>query len=450
MKIAKIDETDEKIIKLLEQDLSHPQIANELGITKQAVNRRVHKIERIMQITLTKPKWYTQDSITEKDEQIIQLLNQGLTQPEISTKLGISMHLIQKRMKLIESIRGEKLPRNYRKVKLDENRLIDLLENGFTQRQIAKEMGVSQNKISKTIREIEENQGINLPRYNSQTKLKSQIDETDKKIIELLNQGLIQSKVARELNLSSQAVANRIKKIERIQKISLPNNKWTNQSFITENDEQIIQLLNQGLSQPQVANKFGVSINTIIKRIKLIESIRDIKLPRNYNRIVLDDNKIIELLTQGFSITKIAEEMGVSSHTISKRIRELENLLGIKLSKPHNKPKKTPKRKIIDNNEIINLINQGLTQAEIASQLGVSRKTINIKIKQLEESNGIDLPRGYKKRKNNDVNNDKLIETIMQLKHTKNATDEQLKTIANLYGVDISEFLSNTQDEPEK
>lgn len=180
-----------------------------------------------------------------------------------------------------------------------------------------------------------------------------------------------------------------------------------------------------------IAKIIGLYPSTIYDRINTMRK-RGIEIPEES----LD--KINKLIKKGLdeqkTPTEIAKEIGVSRTIISSRISQMRER-GFDIPKVRNK---TSNQFIEDieiedkNKKIIEGLENRLTQAEIARNIGLSRQAVNQRIKKLDE--------GIKKR---------LGIMIVNLMTTKNATIEQIKIIGEYYGVDVEEVL-NSLDEQER
>ena len=261
---------------------------------------------------------------------------------------------------------------------IKDSKILELLDNGLTLTQIKDELGVSIETISQRIKKMR-SQGVEIPE-----KIKTENTENDKKILELLEKGLTQTQIKEELGVSNKNILQRIKKM-RSQGIVIPNKKKTESE---ENDRKILELLKKGLNQSEIAEQLNLSRDKVFRNINKMRG-RGIEIPKREKKENDErDNKILELLEKGFSRKEIVEKMGISKQSISKRIIQMEER-GVEI------PKKK-KKKI--------------------------------------ESTGADIARG-----------------VIDLMDKKGASEEQVRTIAEIYGVDEEvEDLLKCIDEKER
>lgn len=102
--------------------------------------------------------------------------------------------------------------------------------------------------------------------------------------------------------------------------------------------------------------------------------------------------RIIELYQQGYTLKEIASELGVSRGTVDIAIAKLRKSGEVKLRRDIPKRKKEERKQ-----KIAELYLQGYTNKDMASELGVSRGTIERVLLKLRKSNEIkprkDIPR---------------------------------------------------------
>ena len=261
---------------------------------------------------------------------------------------------------------------------IKDSKILELLDNGLTLTQIKDELGVSIETISQRIKKMR-SQGVEIPE-----KIKTENTENDKKILELLEKGLTQTQIKEELGVSNKNILQRIKKM-RSQGIVIPNKKKTESE---ENDRKILELLKKGLTQSEIAEQLNLSRDKVFRNINKMRG-RGIEIPKREKKENDErDNKILELLEKGFSRKEIVEKMGISKQSISKRIIQMEER-GVEI--PEKKKKKI-------------------------------------------ESTGADIARG-----------------VIDLMDKKGASEEQVRTIAEIYGVDEEvEDLLKCIDEKER
>ena len=270
--------------------------------------------------------------------------------------------------------------------------------------------------------------------------LKTENDKRDKKILKMLKKGLNQTQIANELDISNGSISIRIKRMKE-RGVVIPNDKTIKNNEI---DNQIIELLKEGLTQNDIASKLGLTYGQMIYRLKKIRE-RGLLIT---NKKKIDNNEILELINKGLNKTQIAQKMGVKRSTISLRIKKMKER-GVYI--PENNEPLDQK-----DNKIIELSEKGLTQAKISEMLGVSQQTIHNRIKKMKNL-GIKIPdqRKNKKKKNNKKHNSKkeqtdiIVQKILDLMITKKANVNQVMSIAKIYQVDkeVEKLLKDLKEE---
>ena len=141
------------------------------------------------------------------------------------------------------------------------------------------------------------------------------------------------------------------------------------------------------------------------------------------------DRRILMYLDEGLSILEITRIINAPRQLISIEIKNMrEN--GIRL------PSYDRSR------EVFILLREGFSYKEIAKTLNASTKTINSIVRnKIEEETklskeAIDL--NNKRRK-------KMIESLYSLKNTRKATDEQIKILADCFGIDLENELNEKE-----
>lgn len=270
--------------------------------------------------------------------------------------------------------------------------------------------------------------------------LKTENDKRDKKILKMLKKGLNQTQIANELDISNGSISIRIKRMKE-RGVVIPNDKTIKNNEI---DNQIIELLKEGLTQNDIASKLDLTYGQMIYRLKKIRE-RGLLIT---NKKKIDNNEILELINKGLNKTQIAQKMGVKRSTISLRIKKMKER-GVYI--PENNEPLDQK-----DNKIIELSEKGLTQAKISEMLGVSQQTIHNRIKKMKNL-GIKIPdqRKNKKKKNNKKHNSKkeqtdiIVQKILDLMITKKANVNQVMSIAKIYQVDkeVEKLLKDLKEE---
>lgn len=111
---------------------------------------------------------------------------------------------------------------------------------------------------------------------------------------------------------------------------------------------------------------------------KKIAVYKKLENPDGRPRIELDNDLILKMKKEGMSNTSIAKKLGVSNTTIKNRLYEM-GFHGIKsIGKP---------RLDIFNSQIYEMKEKGMTNVSIAKKLGCSEGTIRYRLKEIEKVN---------------------------------------------------------------
>jgi len=160
-------------------------------------------------------------------------------------------------------------------------------------------------------------------------------------IIKLIDEGMSQSEIAKRLEISRQAIYNRL----------------TYTSVRDKKDSKIINLYEAGLTPQQIATAIDYSCSGVKSALIRLNLPVRLKFKQNYRT-----EEIKELWKKGLTINEMVEETGVNQSYISKVL--------IRLKLPRHKPVNFKIAKYVV------LKSKGHTDAEIAIQLGVHRQTI--------------------------------------------------------------------------
>ena len=265
-----IDEKDKKIIQLRESGLSQREIGIKMGISTSTVSKRIQKIKRLTGQEIKRP--WEQDDFEEK---IIVLRKQELSIGKIAKLLNVGYNKIASRLIEIQESQGIQLPNGHKKAGINniDIRIKEYIEQGLKQYEIASILGITHQRVSQRKQKMERLLQIKiLPIKN--------LDETDEIILDLMNKQMTKRQIANKVNLSLKKVYSRIKKIEKIKNIKFPRHSAGRIQKIDEIDKQIIELLEKGLSQQKVADTLEYKLGSIRRRMDKIEKLLDIRLPR--------------------------------------------------------------------------------------------------------------------------------------------------------------------------
>lgn len=205
-------------------------------------------------------------------------------------------------------------PRHNVAKKFEDDELIKLLNEGVTQRKCAKRLRVSEPSIFKRKLKLEK-QGIRFPNNQIITK---KFEDDD--LIQLLNKGLSQGKCSQRLGVDRKTIRRRIAKFEK-HSARLPGKQSVNKKF---EDDDLIQLLHKGLSQEKCAKRLGVFVNAIVKRIEKLK--RQGKIPHKprLRTSTFEDNELTQPSNDKLSQTECTKLLEDSGTTIENRTDEFQ------------------------------------------------------------------------------------------------------------------------------
>ncbi len=160
--------------------------------------------------------------------------------------------------------------------------------------------------------------------------------------------------------------------------------------------EQIIESRNRGMTFKEIAKKFGRSETTIYKYLQNPGAIKstEIRVAQIENKKIKNENKrgrmtmadkelILELQTLGYSYSQIAEKTGWSYPAVQK-CSQMWVKLGL-LDKDRWREKILQNsRNDVRTEQIIEMRSSGMSVADIAKSLGISRTTVYMRIKKAD------------------------------------------------------------------
>ena len=150
-----------------------------------------------------------------------------------------------------------------------------------------------------------------------------------------------------------------------------------------EQEQQIIDWYNQGVTYKEIADEFGVSKSTIFNIIQDLRA-RGIYLPRRLHskeELKEQNSVIIDLYKQGFSYKEIAKKIGVSYLLIESRITSLRKK---GLITGTRQIKTSPEDLDVQYKKIATWYNH-LSRREIADRLGISCSDVGNRIAALRK-----------------------------------------------------------------
>ena len=304
--------------------------------------------------------------------------------------------------------------------------------------------------------------------------------EVNKKIYELREKGLTHRKIAEELELQGiklcmETVRKRCKELYELKGKTEPELKRGRKKLEDENINNLIyNLRKEGLSYSVIAEeleKQGIKIGTRI----IAKICEDMYISKGQNEPKIKYGQTKERIDESQKLNEIIYELREKRLSYSEIVKELE-LQGIKLgiTAIHKrckevyelKGKTEPEliKKEVDKEQIYILREQGLSYSAIAEELEkqglkIAIMTIRRKCKEIYSEKGKIEPKAVRNKKNDAVptepiekeeykkiNEQQLAKAILNLMTTRNATLEQVKIIADYYGVDIEKTMNSLEE----
>ena len=434
---------DEPVIELFKQGKTHKEISEALGCTSSAISQCIKKLKDKGVITnyiITKRN----SNLAFIYKKLIELFEQGKTYKQIGDELGfntIAVSQIVQELKIDGIINTDMINKRIFNITYSQkekttkinNQIIDLLKQGKTITEIADVLDLTVASIYQKIRSLEETGELNQEIISQNPNLaylnNKKVIINDNEIIELFKQGKTQNEISNCLGCNSSTISLHIQKLK---KAGIINNDIISEriSNIASANRQLIELFEQGKTYNEISEALGYPPTIISQKIKNLKKAKvinnDTISKRKFNMTYLRkekipkiDNQIIELLKQGKTITEISKTLGLTIALIFKRIRILQKI-GIltqdiikqnpdlaylkknkvtinddSISEQKNKTYLRKKTLSKIDNQIIELLKQGKTIAEIANELFYSKSTISKKIKHLKASGILDSKEGH-------------------------------------------------------
>ena len=396
-----------QLLELFEQGKTYKQIGNELGCDATVISQNIKELKNdgiINDDIINKRKsniaYLRKEKAFKIDNQIINLLKQGKTIREISEALNFTvayMHykinILQETGKLSEDIIEQNTTLAYpnrKKVTINDDEIIELFKQGKTQNEISNCLGCNSSTISLHIQKLKKAGIINNDIISERI---SNIASANRQLIELFEQGKTYNEISEALGYPPTIISQKIKNLKKVKVINNDtiskrkfNMAYLRKEKIPKIDNQIIKLLKQGKTITEISKTLGLTIALIFKRIRILQkigiltqdiieqnpdlaylkknkvTINDDSISEQKNKTYLRkktlskiDNQIIELLKQGKTIAEIADELFYSKSTISKKIKHLKasGILDSKEGNSNNQTDKTSLSKYIKKANLI-------------------------------------------------------------------------------------------------
>ena len=344
-----------------------------------------------------------------------------------------------------------------KKKEMFTNKVRKFAEEGLTIKEIAEKLNVSTDVVRYQIKKIKmQDAGLKVNKFK--------LDELDYKILDLAKELMPRKQIADILGVPVGTVVYRINRMRKhdIEIPKMPLKK------IDELDYKILDQRKNNAQLTEIAEMYGVTITTISNRIKKMKEFGIEVPPPSLKRKIPEmdetDNKILGLLEKKMQYKPISRDLGISVAEIHKRVKKMR-ALGIEIPRDKEREK--------ERNLILDLLAKGYTHERIADELGLTQSNITVKIDNLREK-GYNVPPKRRRRRrrrrieemeNNEKTNilevhkvnevtasdestknsetrkptkEELMEVIKKLINTREATPEQLKIIAGIYGIDLT------------
>ena len=290
--------------------------------------------------------------------------------------------------------------------KIDEKdrQIIELFRQGKSYKQIANKVlhcnkATIYARIKKMIDAGIIDETVINERKNNIAYLKSEINE---QIIELFRQGKTYEQIANKvLHCNKATIYARIKKMKDagiIDEIIINERKnniaYLKQKKLSETNEQIIELLEQGKTRSEIAYAFNLTTYSIYQKVKILHEAGKLSqdiIEQNptlayFKKITIDNAQLKELFKQGKTYREIAEVFNCSESHILRKINILKQ--SGEINKEILAEREKNKKQSINNLtiQIIELHKKGYSQRQIESMLHCSRTFISHKIKKAKAS----------------------------------------------------------------
>ena len=261
--------------------------------------------------------------------------------------------------------------------------------------------------------------------------MNKKIDERDRQIIELFRQGKTYKQIAEVLFYNEATIYIRIKKMKDagiIDEIIINERKnniaYLKQKKLSETNEQIIQLLEQGKTRSEIAYAFNLTTNSIYQKViilheagKLSQDIIEQNPTLAYlKKITIDNAQLKELFKQGKTYREIAEVFNCSESHILRKINILKQ--SGEINKEILAEREKNKKQSINNLtiQIIELHKKGYSQRQIESMLHCSRTFISHKIKKAKATGILNSKEKHSNNKTDKTPLSKHIQNIQKAK----------------------------------
>lgn len=247
------------------------------------------------------------EAILKRQEEILSLMRKGNLQNEIADIMQLNASVICRCIKDIDPKKVETAKKEGEQKRMQikndaelqkQEQILSLLRDNKSEGNIAKAMGVSKSTICRWIKGID-------PKKVEAAKDESK-KKTEEQLVKLKKDKKIQGEIAKIVGVSKSTICRRMEKIEL---------KITEE----QREKQILELIEAGKSQEKIANIMEVSIPTIRSWIKDIEPIKVEKAKSEAKE--RRQKRILDLKKDGKTLREIAEIMEISVSLVKQTIK---------------------------------------------------------------------------------------------------------------------------------
>ena len=316
---------NEHIANLYSTELSLEQIANELSISQTSLRNK------ITELGLKREPRLRRKNITKKD--ILFFEEQGLSYSEIAKKLNIhpttllakrknfgiynpSQKSIEQQAKAAkaraankESGIKPKIKHKYNCLEIYLDEILDLLYSGISKTEVAKRYNVNPQTVHNLLALYE----IKIPVFKK-------LDGREGTIKRLFNKGLSIQEIASKLGCSASILIPKIKELNLSR--SLSDIKIN--SRLAKDERLIKKMYEQGCSLQEIGEKVNAHPVWISVKIRKMGLARANKHAEYKTKLFGLDKEIIKMRNKGMTYKEISQVYGVAPNTVMYRLRKLE------------------------------------------------------------------------------------------------------------------------------
>lgn len=315
---------------------------------------------------------------------ILEKARSGMIPIEIGNELGVGRHTITRRLqKVMSEEEYKKYVNNNRNMRCSVHHdfIIKKYKDGYSINSIARELNINKETVRRYLKKV-------MPEEEYKKYLKRKKDLDINKILDLVNQGVNITTIAKRMNVSIPTIRHRLKEIMSEEEYR----KYVNSSG--KKYDEILALANKNFSIILIVQELGISYSTVKRCLEKNMS------KEQYNQYVnnsekftingkmksINYDKMLELARQGMTVYDICKRINVHEGTVRRNLKKMMSEEEYKcyksknISKSHIKnnksKKKTNKRKKIDYNQILDLANKKLSPKQISKRLKISDDTV--------------------------------------------------------------------------